>query len=241
MEKQYGYSYEVRFNTSDYSYVTGNAAFYDFRGGVLYTNFNSLLANNSLEVIEQKLRSKSFGDPFILDIYTRENIPCPMVCVLEDIHIPEQVTMHMIELEKMSRRFLTLETEQRESEALLSQFDSLYFTYDRAANVITSFRYNGEKKILGTDPLEVWCEKVSQHLPDSSHEELLKLENSLKNGIRNFAGSLTHKGDNKTIRFMGTAIYDEDVHIKTVGTIGSTDTKPIQEMVRRDQLTGLIL
>lgn len=241
MEKQYGYSYEVRFNTSDYSYVTGNAAFYDFRGGVLYTNFNSLFANNSLEIIERKLRSKSFGDPFILDIYTRENIPCPMVCVLEDIHIPEQVTMHMIELEKMSRRFLTLETEQRESEALLSQFDSLYFTYDRAENVITSFRYDGEKKILGTDPLEVWREKALQHLPDNSYEELLKFENNLKSGIRNFAGSLTHKGDNKTIRFMGTAIYDEDVHIKTVGTIGSTDTKPIQEMVRCDQLTGLIL
>lgn len=241
MEKQYGYSYEVRFNTSDYSYVTGNAAFYDFRGGLQYTNFNSLFANNSLEVIEQKLRSGYFDKPFILDIYSRENIPCPMVCVMEDIHIPEQVKLYMIELEKMSCRFLALETEQRESEALLSQFDSVYFTYDRASNVITSYRYIGEKKVLGTDTLEVWCEKALQRLSNDSHEKFLRFEDNLRNGTRNFAGSLTCDGDNKNIRFMGTAIYDEDVHIKTVGTIGSTDTKPIQEMIRRDQLTGLIL
>ncbi len=241
MEKQYGYSYEIRFNTSDYSYVTGNAAFYDFRGGVQYTNFNSLFAKNSLEIFEQKLKSKFFDKPFILDIFTRENIPCPMVCVLEDIHIPEQVMLHMIELEKMSHRFLTLETEQRESEALLSQFDSVYFTYDHAANVITTYRYSGKKKILGSDTLENWREKTLQHLSDDSHEKLLKFEDNLRNGTRNFAVNITHKGDNKSIRLTGTAIYDDDVFIKTVGTIGSTDTKPIQEMVHRDQLTGLIL
>lgn len=239
MEKQYGYSYEVRFNTSDYTYVTGNAAFYDFRGGVLYTNFNSLLAHDSLEVIEQKLSSGAFDEPFILDIFTRENSVCPMVCVLEDIHIPKQVTLHMIELEKMSRRFLALETERRESKALLSQFDSVYFTYDRAANTITSYRYNGEKKVLGSDPLEAWREKVLRKLP-GSREELLGFEENLRNGIRNFTGSLTHESG-KDIRFTGTAIYDGDIHIKTVGTIGSANTKPIQEMVRRDQLTGLIL
>lgn len=241
MKKQYGYSYEVKFNTSDYSYVTANAAFYDFRGGVKYTNFNSLFANNSIEVIDREISSGCFGKPFILDIYTRDNIPCSMVCVLEDVHIPNKMLIRMIELEKMSQRFLALETEQRESEALLSQFDSVYFTYDRAANVITFYRYDGGKKILGADTLEVWHEKALQQLPGDSHEKLSKFEDALKNGTRNFAGDLTHKGDDKNVRFMGTAIYNDDIHIKTVGTIGSTDTKPIQEMVRRDQLTGLIL
>lgn len=241
MEKQYGFSYEVRFNVSDYTYVTGNAAFYDFRGGLLYTNFNALFANNSREIIERELASNTFGKPFILDIYTRENIPCPMVCVLEDIHNPEQALLHMIELEKMSRRYLALESEQREFEALLSQFDSLYFSYDRAADVITAYHYDGEKKILGMVTPEAWREKVAGMASEDSYEKILKFEENLKNGTRNFAGSFAEKDSDKNIRFVGTAIYDNDVHIKTVGTIGSTETKPIQEMVRRDQLTGLIL
>ncbi len=241
MEKQYGFSYEVRFNTSDYTYVTGNAAFYNFRGGVLYTNFDSLFANNSLETIEREIKSGEFGKPFILDILTRESVPCPMVCILEDIDVPKQVILHMIELEKMSRRFSTLETEQRELEALLSQFDCTYFSYDRAENVITSYRYDGERKILEEKTPEEWCEKALRELSDDSRETVFKFEDNLKNGTRNFAGIFTQKDNYKDYRFMGTAIYDNDVHIKTVGTIGGTETKPIQEMVRRDQLTGLIL
>lgn len=69
MKRLYGYTYEVRFNTSDYTYVTGNSAFYDFRGAKLYSKFDSLLANNSLEILERQLASKAFGKPFILDIY----------------------------------------------------------------------------------------------------------------------------------------------------------------------------
>lgn len=241
MEKQYGFTYEVRFNTSDYTYVTGNAAFYDFRGAETYANFNVLLANDSLEVIKREIDSKEFGKPFVLDIFTQENIPCPMVCVLEDIHIPEQVVLHMIELEKMTSRFAALETEQREHEALLAQFDCIYFSYDRATNEIISYRYDGGKKILETSTPEKWRELNLREFTEDSHEVLNKFAENLKNGTRNFAGNLAKKEKNKFFRFMGTAIYDNDVHIKTVGTIGDTATKPIQEMVRRDQLTGLFL
>lgn len=241
MENQYGYSYEVRFNTKDYTYVTGNAAFYDFRGEKLYTTFNSLIAGNSLEVLEDKLRNSYYGKAFIMDILTQENIPCQMVCILEDIHVPDQMVLHMIELEKMSNKLPTLEMKQRESEALLAQLDSDYYSYDRATNILTCYRYNGNKEILVKCTLEEWTEKASQVLPEESKEQLLKFEANLKNGIRNFAGSLTNKDDEKNIRFVGTAIYNGDVHVKTVGNIGNSNIKPIQEMVRRDQLTGLIL
>lgn len=241
MENQYGYSYEVRFNTKDYVYVTGNAAFYDFRGEKLYTTFNSLFANNSLEILEDKLKNRYFGKTFVMDIFTQENIPCSMVCILEDINVPDQVVLHMIELEKMSNKFLELEMKQRESEALLYQFDSVYFSYDRAANIITCYRIGENKNILFKSDLQNWQENVSQALSEDSQETLLKFNANLKNGIRNFAGAFKNKGGEENIRFIGTAIYNGDIHVKTVGNIGSSNVKPMQEMVRRDQLTGLIL
>ncbi len=241
MDNQYGYSYEVRFNTKDYVYVTGNAAFYDFRGEKLYTTFNSLFAGNSLNILEDKLKAHFFGKTFVMDIYTQENIPCPMVCILEDTNVTNQVILHMIELEKMSRKFLSLGMKQRESNALLGQFDSLYFSYDRVSNNITCYRIGESKNILFNSDLQEWYSNASQAISESSRDSLLKLCANLKNGIRNFAGSLKSKSGEENIRFVGTAIYNGDTHIKTVGNIGSSNIKPMQELVRRDQLTGLIL
>lgn len=241
MKRLYGYTYEVRFNTSDYTYVTGNSAFYDFRGAKLYSKFDSLLANNSLEILERQLASKAFGKPFILDIYTQEHVPCFMVCELEDIHTSEQALLHMIELEKLSRGYAELEKEQLEADALLAQFDCIYFTYDRASNIITSYRYDGGKEIMERSTPEKWREANLKDFTDDSGEKLVKFAEDLKNGTRNFAGTLSKKDGDKHFRFVGTAIYDNDTHIKTVGTFGRTETKPIQEMVRRDQLTGLLL
>lgn len=244
MDNYYGYSYEVRFNITDYSYVTANAAFYDFRGErLLYSKFDSLLVGNSLEVLAEKIKSDAFGEPFIMEVLTRENIPCIMVCILDlkNINTSEQRLLHMIELEKLSNDYISLGMKQREAEALFAQLDSDYYSYDRASNVVTCYRYSGNKEILIECTLEEFIEKASKVLPEESKEKLSKFEANLKNGIRNFAGSLTNKGDDKNIRFVGTAIYNGEVHAKTVGNIGSSNVKPIQEMVRRDQLTGLIL
>lgn len=241
MKRQHGYTYEVRFKTSDYTYVTGNSAFYDFLGKELYTNFDSLLAGNSLEILERQLDSGSFGKTFIMDIFTQEHIPCPMVCELEEVFTPDQVLLHMIELETMTGRYFKLEGEQLETNALLSQFDCIFFTYERSSNVITSYRYDGKKEVMETSTPERWREANLKDFTEGSSEKLFKFADDLKNGTRNFAGTLSKKTGDKHFRFVGTAIYDNAVHIKTVGMFGRTETKPIQEMIRRDQLTGLLL
>lgn len=241
MNVHYGYCYEVRFRTDDYNYVTGNAAFYNFRGEKLYSTFDSLFANNSIQILKNKLETHYYGQNFVMDIFTHDGIPCPMVCILEDINVPNQIVMHMIELEKMANRFQTLELKQRESETLLAQLDSDYYSYDRASNIITCYRYTRGKDTLIKCTLDEFIEKAAKVLPEESKSKLLKFEENLKNGIRNFAGSLTKKGDEQYVSFVGTSIYDGDVHLKTVGNIGSSNVKPIQEIVRRDQLTGLYL
>ncbi len=242
MDNQYEYSYEVRFNTHNYEYITGNAAFYDFRGEKLYTTFDSLFAGNSLEVLNEKIRTGYYDKTFTLEVFTQEGIPCTMVCILKDIKVPGQALMHMIELEKLSYRFFDLGKKQRVSNALLSQFDSIYFSYERARDKITCYRCNeNNRNIIFSSTLQDWHDQVSQAISDNSQDALNKFDANLKNGIRNFVGAFTNKSGEENIRFVGTAIYDEDVHIETVGNIGSSNVKPMQEMVRRDQLTGLIL
>lgn len=243
MDIQYGYCYEVKINTTDYSFVTANGAFYDFRGDrLLYATFDSLLVGASLERLVEHIKLKSYGKIFTMDVLSRENIPCPMVCYLEPLYAENQVQILMIEAEKMSDRYLALGAQQKISNALLSQFDSVYFAYDRLENSIVCYRYgDGGEKVLFRSDLEGWHEQVSQVLAEPSQDELSIFDANLKNGIRDFAGTFSNKDGEDNIRYVGTAIYDEDVHIKTVGNIGNTKIKPMKDVVRRDQLTGLIL
>ena len=243
MDMQYSYCYEVKINTTDYSYVTANGAFYDFRGDrLLYSTFDSLLVGASLRRLVEHIKGKAYGKIFIMDVLTRENIPCPMVCYLEPMDAEDQVRILMIEAEKISDRYLTLGVKQKISNALLSQFDSVYFTYDRLENSIECYRYSdGDEKVFYRADMEEWHRQVSQVLSEESQDELSIFEANLKNGIRSFMGALSKKDGEDNIPYAGTAIYDEDTHIKTVGNFGSTKIKPMKDMVRRDQLTGLIL
>ena len=242
--EQYGYCYEVRIDTKDYSYITANGEFYSFRGErFLYSTFDALLVGTSLKRMMEHVNSKSYGKIFIMDVLTRDNIPCPMMCYLSPVDMDDQVTIFMIEAEKMSSRYLSMGVRQQISSALLSQFDSVYFTYDRLWNNIVFYRYTeGEKKVLFKSDLDNWHEQSSQVISEASRDDLTVFDSYLKNGIRNFAGMFSDKNGEENIRYVGTAIYNEDIHVKTVGNIGSTNNvKPTYSQVRRDQLTGLIL
>ena len=243
MDMQYSYCYEVKIDTRDYSYVTANGAFYDFRGDrLLYSTFDSLLVGASLKRLVEHIKRKAYGKIFIMDVLTREDIPCSMVCYLEPMDAEDQVRILMIEAEKISDRYLALGVRQKISNALLSQFDSVYFTYDRLENSIECYRYSdGIEKVFFRADMEGWHRQVSRVLSEQSQDDLSIFEANLKNGIRSFIGAFTNKDSGDSIPYVGTAIYDEDTHVKTVGNFGSTKIKPMKDMVRRDQLTGLIL
>lgn len=245
MDTQYGYCYEVKFSTKDFFYISGNSDFYNFRGEKLYTTFDSLMAGNSLEILKEKIAARYFDKPFVLDILTQQGDAVPMACILYDENVPEQVLMRMIELEKLSDRFFDLSMKQRISSALLAQFDSVYYIYDHAGDAIKCFRYNenGYNELLSCS-LKEWYDSAEKKLleySDDPSETLQKFMDSMKNGIRSFTGVLLGKSDEENVRYIGTAIFDGDIHISTVGNIGSSNIKPAQELVHRDQLTGLIL
>ena len=132
MDKQYSYCYDIRINTGDYTYVTTNGAFYDFRGErLLYSPFDSMLVGNSLSELQEHIRTNAYGKTFIMEVLARDGAPCTMICYLEEVDAEDQVRILMIEADKMSDRYLSLGAKQQEASALLSQFDSVYFTYDR--------------------------------------------------------------------------------------------------------------
>ena len=243
MDMQYSFCYEVKINTTDYTYVTANGAFYDFRGDrLLYSTFDALLPGDSLRKLAGQIERRAYGRIFVMDVLTREGVPCPMVCYLEPMAAEDQVRVMMIEAEKISDRYLALGVKQKVSNALLSQFDSVYFTYDRRDNTIECYRYSdGSENVFFRADMEGWHEQVSQVLSEKAQDELSLFEANLKNGIRSFMGAFSHKDGGDSIPYVGTAIYDEDTHIKTVGNFGSTKIKRMKEMVHRDQLTGLIL
>ena len=243
MDNQYSYCYEVRINTADYNYVTANGLFYDFRGEkLIYSTFDALLGSGSVKILAEQIASKTYGKVFIMNVRSRDNTLCPMVCYLEPTDRDDQVTVFMIEAEKMSARYLDLGEKHLMSAALLSQFDSVYFTYDRSENSIVLYRYSeGKEKVLFRSDMDGWNRQAAQALSEESQDELAMFDSYLKNGIRTFAGAFYNKDGEKNINYVGTAIYDEDIHVKTVGNIGSTKIKPTYSQVRRDQLTGLIL
>ena len=243
MDNQYSYCYEVRISTTDYNYVTANGLFYEFRGEkLIYSTFDSLLPEASLKILAEHISSKSYGKVFIMDVLSRDNITLPMVCYLEPADAEDQVTVFMIEAEKMSERYLALGEKQQVANALLSQFNSVYFTYDRSENSIVFYRCTeGKEQIMFSSDMDGWNKQAAQALSEESRDELAMFDSYLKNGIRSFAGTFLGKGGEKNISYVGTAIYDEDIHVKTVGNIGSTMVKPTYSQVRRDQLTGLIL
>ena len=243
MDNQYSYCYKVRINTADYNYVTANGLFYEFRGEkLLYSTFDSLLEDASLKRLAEHIKAKSYGKTFIMDVLSRNNVTCPMVCYLEPADAEDQVNVFMIEAEKISDRYLALGEKQQVSDALLSQFDSVYFTYNRSENSIVFYRYSeGREQVLLRSDIEGWNRKAVQALSEESQDELAVFDSYLRNGIRTFTGAFVNKSGEKNISYVGTAIYDEEIHVKTVGNIGSTKIKPTYSQVRRDQLTGLIL
>lgn len=231
---------EVSFNNKNYDYMIGNSNFYIILGDRRYTTFDRVISNGSLQTLKKVISERSYGKPFFLKFRAVDDKIYEMICRIEEQDDPDRTLIRMWKLEDVIEKYLLSEKERRETNALLSQHDCVYYSYDRPTNTMTCYRYDGEKIKLCELELEVFTQKSKTRLPESSHGEVDKFADKLKNGIRSFTGSFFHS-DEETIVFAGTAIYDYDIHSKTVGSFGSGSANPLRELVRKDQLTGLAL
>lgn len=234
-----GYIIDAKIKADSYDYITGNSDFYKFLGERLYTTFDSLVADG-LPALEKAVAARSYGKPFTLDVYTSDGQTRTMVCRLIEQDEPDCVLIRMTELERVTSKYLSSETERLEINALLSQHDCVYYSYDCPSDTITCYRYEGERKDLCRFSLGEFRNVVADMLSDLS--EIERFTGNLKNGTRNFSGAFSCASP---VVISGAAIYNDGVHIRTVGTFasgGGGRVGPARDLSRRrDQLTGLIL
>lgn len=231
---------EFKFKNKDYNYITGNSEFYNFLGDRLYSTFDILLTEGSVKTLEKAVAERSYGKPFILEVFADDGQVRTMVCRIMKQDDPECTLLRMTGLDSIVEKYLIAEIERSETDALLSQHDCVYYSYDRRMNTVYCYRCDGERKTLCRLELDRWQKEAANRLPESSRGEVEKFADNLKNGIRSFAGCFSTEAKGPVI-ISGTAVYDDDVHVKTVGSFGGGDVNPLRELVRRDQLTGLVL
>ncbi|MBD5129819.1 MAG: diguanylate cyclase [Ruminococcaceae bacterium] len=231
---------EAIFKNKNYDFIIGNSDFYNFLGDRQYTTFDSIISSDSLRTLERAVAERLYGKPFVIGIRAEDGRMCEMICRIAEQDDPDCTLIRMWKLGEIVEKHLSSEMDRRETEALLSQYDCVYYSYDRPANTMTCYRYDDEKITLCALKLDEFKKEAAVRLPDNSRDDIEQFTDKLKNGIRSFNGSLSHGTENAVV-FSGTAIYDYDVHIKTVGSFGSGGANPIRELVRKDQLTGLAL
>lgn len=231
----------AKINTDNYDLVIGNASFYSFLGDRLYTTFNTIVTSSYVETFVKAVSERSYGKPFVLSLKTEdEKSTRDVICRLAKDAEPDRLNIHMWALTDVVDKYLSSEMARRETNTLLSQYDCVYYSYDRRADTMMCFRYDSKKTTLCKFSLEKFKEEAKARLPESSHEEVEAFADQLIYGARSFTGVFA-PGNENSVTYLGTAIYDYDVHIKTVGNFGSGGANPIRELERKDQLTGLAL
>ncbi len=235
--------YEFTFNKDTFEYNAGNAAFYDFRGAdnCYDTMEQNLLVGDSATVLRRMIAREEYDKVFTLDVANHSGEVFRAVCRLVKQESNEMVGLRMIEMERLFDDYAALQLSQRESDALLSQYDCTYYTYDRKDDEISCYVYEMGKNVISTKKLSDWQRRVKDKLSVDSYDKLDAFVTNLRNGTRNFECSVESAADNRVFQFVGTAVYIEDVHAKTVGRIGDPNMTSSHELARRDQLTGLFL
>ena len=157
MEQHYRYVYEVKFNNGSYEFITGNSEFYRFLKDDFFITFDSLLTDSSKGVLEEAIKRRAFNMPFVLEFFfSHDREACYMVAVITDDSTSESTVLHMIELDRMYYDYNTLLTERQDDIVLLSQLDSIFYSYDAAAGTITCYHYRDGKNVISTADLQQW-------------------------------------------------------------------------------------
>ena len=242
MEHHYRYVYEVKFKNGSYEFITGNSGFYRFLKEDFFITFDSLLTENSKTVLENAINRRSFNIPFILEFFlSADRVISYMIAFITNASTSENTVLRMIEMDRLYSDYNTLLSDRQEGIALLSQLDSIFYSYDTNSGVITCYNYRDEKNVLSSTDIDQWEQDTLESMPDAAHGNVTEFISSVKNGTRNFVGVIPSCGEGESIDYSGTAVYKGDVHIKTVGIFGKTNMRFIGDTVRRDQLTGLYL
>lgn len=235
--------YEFTFTKDKFEYVTGNAAFYCFRGvnNCYDTMENDLLVGDSFQVLKRMVAEENYSKTFTLHVADAKKKVYFVACRLFEMDSKEVVGLRMVEMDRLFDDFAALQLAVRESDALLSQYECVYFSYDCKSDEVSCYTYDMGKTYVGRRKLSDWQHEVKSKIKLENYDIFDDFVGKMRNGARNIDCTVVDKTNGRITLFVGTALYDEEVHIKTVGRMGDPNMVSAHELTRRDQLTGLYL
>ncbi len=234
--------YEFSFTKDTFEYVAGNAAFYELRGAdCLYdTMANNLLVGDSYDKLKDMIAKEEYNKTFTMHIADHDKQVHFVACRIfrQDSDV---IRIRMVEMDRLFEDYNALQMAVCESDALLSQYECVYFSYDCKTDEVTCYTYDMGKTVIGKRPLAEWRDEVNSKIRSESRTLFDDFVGNIRNGTRDIECIVEPKSNAKVALFVGSAIYDEEVHVKTVGRIGDPNMVSAHELTQRDQLTGLFL
>ncbi len=234
--------FEFSYKVPGYDFVSANAALYAFLGPRLYITADRLFTANSIAVLDKAFKDKAYGQTFVVTVENTDGSDILMAAQLirrgEDTPL---INVRMIELNRLFNGYYELMIKEKESDALLAQNDCTYFSYDKKTDMVTSYRYDIGKDILGVTSADNWKNELLDKLSENSAEAASKLLSDLRNGVRSIECTFVQKNQTKKLVITGSAVYSDDVHIMTVGRMADPRENSSHELNNRDQLTGLFM
>ena len=234
--------FEFSYKKPEYDFVSANAALYAFLGPRLYITADRLLTGNSIKILDKAYEDKEYGKTFVVTVGNTDGSDMTMAAQLirTDTDTP-LIKVRMIELNEPFNGYCDLIMREKESDALLAQNDCVYYSFDKATDMVTTYRFDIGKDIIGIDSVEKWKKDLLKNLSQNSAEAVSKFISDLRNGVRSLECSFMQKEKDKKLVITGSAVYSDDVHIMTVGRMGDPNDTTSHELNNRDQLTGLFM
>ncbi len=234
--------FEFSYKKPEYDFVSANAALYAFLGPRLYITADRLLTGNSIKILDKAYEDKEYGKTFVVTVGNTDGSDMTMAAQLirTDTDTP-LIKVRMIELNELFNGYCDLIMREKESDALLAQNDCVYYSFDKATDMVTTYRFDIGKDIIGIDSVEKWKKDLLKNLSQNSAEAVSKFISDLRNGVRSLECSFMQKEKDKKLVITGSAVYSDDVHIMTVGRMGDPNDTTSHELNNRDQLTGLFM
>lgn len=237
--------YEVKLNNS-YEFVTGSSSFYRFLAGRLYDTFDMILEPSCVDKFENEFESGRCEQNFTLQLADVDGVYHEMAACIKGRDEEGNVDVQFIPIENLYRESMVLREEVNNFTTFLSQINCMYYIYDRKQDSVVCFQFQPEMKVTARMPMERWYTGVKKLYPDYNMTMLDSFISDLRNGTRTFQytfpGEFFNKeGYDRNVAVCGTAVYQNGVHIRTLGNIINQGDGIVQISTRRDQLTGLIL
>lgn len=240
------YEYEVKIKSDTFDMITANTAFYQFVGERLYNTFDMFMEKDDKDRLVRMIEDKQQDRCFSLHMYDLQKNIVEMVASIEKFYEDNSVLIRLVTVEGMYSDNLEMKKQIEDDNMLLARNASVYYTYETDSRQLTCYKMEPEKHIIMCSDIDRVSDMIKHQVNEELAGKIDMLFADIKNGVRDFEYSLDGKDipvkvSKDAIFVYGNAVYKNGVHVRTVGAMKSAHMVSSNEVLRRDQLTGLIL